>query len=646
MEIESEINHNEKNPRNKFRKNNKNNKFLRNAKGFGKRGSCGRGTNIPDDVYQYLINILDAMKNGFESLEEKCSMADNVFDNCVDHEVHLASNQVGSKALEFLIGFVSENHLTNFMQKFSENFRPICSDSFASHVLQKMVEIAFLRSKAYKNMDEEDKINNAEEPITKKIKVNDCEDETYNTKTKFSKNHRKECSEFVLKVGKFLLNNLEDFIWDTHASHIMRTCILCLSGIYSKKEAFDQNNISNILSNANYYQVPSEWIEIAKEFSQRIELWPQFSELPYSDLTSGFLSILCLALKQIDKNFLKHFGRKILIEAFIKIEENDEKKEIKDGIDNENESANKAQDELNMAKVFYSSSSIRLLETLIILSGPKLFTQLYAMLFPGKILPLSLDRTTNFAVQKIIENVKEKTDFESIFEELKDSFEDILKIGHTGVVSALSSTCLRLQTKQGAFIKAIQTALHTIDSKEKSDQIFKCLLKLKPYEIAIQDKTQFVHLHGSLIVQNILRFNKPIFLVNSILNFSSIELVAILNTQKGSFIADVFLESKFIGEKSREKFIRHMEGTYIDLAITKSGSRVIEKFIESSNESQKTRIVKELSEKENQLNGTFFGRLIFKKFRISTYKLSPAEWKTSFNKTKKAEKLFKDILEK
>lgn len=55
--------------RNKKKK--KNSRFLRNAKGFAKQGIYGRGTHIEDDQYNYFINILDTMKNGFEDIEEK-----------------------------------------------------------------------------------------------------------------------------------------------------------------------------------------------------------------------------------------------------------------------------------------------------------------------------------------------------------------------------------------------------------------------------------------------------------------------------------------------------------------------------------------------------------------------------------------------
>lgn len=40
-----------------------------------------------------------------------------------------------------------------------------------------------------------------------------------------------------------------------------------------------------------------------------------------------------------------------------------------------------------------------------------------------------------------------------MFDELQDSFLDILNCGHTGVLLALAQTCKRLVAKQGAFVQ-------------------------------------------------------------------------------------------------------------------------------------------------------------------------------------------------
>lgn len=55
--------------RNKVKKRKK--KFIANVKGFGKRGQYGHGAHIESDEFSYFINIMDFIKKGFDSLEDK-----------------------------------------------------------------------------------------------------------------------------------------------------------------------------------------------------------------------------------------------------------------------------------------------------------------------------------------------------------------------------------------------------------------------------------------------------------------------------------------------------------------------------------------------------------------------------------------------
>lgn len=54
------------------RKNRKKRKnFLSNAKKYAKKGQMGRGTQIPEEMYQYFVGILESMKKGIENEDER-----------------------------------------------------------------------------------------------------------------------------------------------------------------------------------------------------------------------------------------------------------------------------------------------------------------------------------------------------------------------------------------------------------------------------------------------------------------------------------------------------------------------------------------------------------------------------------------------
>lgn len=572
-------------------------------------------------------------------------MANNVFEQTVDKEIHISSNQIACTILEHLMPYVESTTLERFHNTFADNFRPICSDKFSSHILEKLIEVSFLRSVGHLQNNEEDTVIKSKKPRMATVP----DEKEYNLTESFNDSHRENCKNFVIKSSKFLLNNLEDFVWDPYACHVIRTSLLSLAGIFVfKTKDFVTSNHQphhNTADKEKPLNVYDDWSEIIKEYAERLQAWPQFVDFPYDELSSGLMQSLCLALKHSDKSTLKHFGKKILNDSFIIESESvaeDVKDDVKDDVKEEIQPDDRST--LKLPKVFTTEPSIRLLETLTISAGPKLLTQIYAKLFSSRLIELSSMRSANFAVQKLLENIKVKEDFEAIFDELSPDIENLLRT-HTGVVHALCQTCLRLSAKQGPFVQSLQSALHCTMPKEKSDRFAVLCMKLKPYEVDANDKSNFVHLHGSLILQAMLNFNKPIKLVQSMLDTPSIELADLFCSPRGSHVVDAFLESKFVGEKSREKFLKHMDGHYLDMAITKHGSRAVEALFEAAGDNQKTRIVKELAEKVNQLNGSPTGRLLNYKFRVNTYRLSPAQWKASFNKESKVEKLFKGIVD-
>ena len=72
-----------------------------------------------------------------------------------------------------------------------------------------------------------------------------------------------------------------------------------------------------------------------------------------------------------------------------------------------------------------------------------------------------------------------------------------------------------------------------------------------------------VNLHGTLIAQEILHFNKPMKVVNSILASDSEKLCQILSDPRGCHITDAFMTSSTIGEKSHESLIKILQQNFI-----------------------------------------------------------------------------------
>ncbi|XP_055631144.1 nucleolar protein 9 [Toxorhynchites rutilus septentrionalis] len=598
-------------------------RFLQNAKGFGRKNSFGRGAELEQDEYNYFLEILEALGT-LQDAEERSTMANNVYEQIQGKEIKTSSNQLSSRVLENLLGYTEEATFERLMEVFGENLRVVCCDKFASHVLQKMLFVAMLRCVGELQSETEAKFALG----NKKRKLQIDDEMVFNLNhSAFGEGHRKTCGKFVKKMAKFLLNNLEEFVWDSFGNYVIRQCVLNLAGIaelkVTKRESSEQMKLI----------VPDKWFKLISEFSLRLLSWPQFPEFPYNEFTSVLLQNILMALKQSGDLFqLLQIGEKLLNESFLLVV-NDDSVEKED-----------VEDKPKLPKVFQQDSSVRLLEVLLLVVDPEfLKDNLFKKLFQGKIAELSKTPATNFAVQKLLDTIFDKHILEHMFSELDDGLEGILQLGHTGVVAALANACNRLSCQQGKFIKLLLDALHC--SEVSGEKLLTSILKLMPPEVAAKQESTSIHLHGSMILQAVLEFNKPIKIVTAILDTKNDRLVKIFTDPKGSFIVNAFVQSKFVGEKSREKIIRHLEGCFMDLALSSHGSRVLELLYEVAGPAQKEAIVRELSERVAQLNSKPWGAIVNRKLLIDTYRKNPSQWKRSFSFDSKKEKLFDKILE-
>ena len=383
-----------------------------------------------------------------------------------------------------------------FSESFDEVLRPFCSDRFASHVLQKLISVCAHRGN-YVKIDNEDV-----------VEIKHSEAQKYN--------------EIALKLCKYVINNIEEFIWDTYANHVLRTAIECLGGII---DLSSNNNKKKMGPNLEIRRkVENEYKVLLISTCKRLLKLPQLAEFNHDDLTSGFVQSILYSLKDIDSDLNSALISRIITECFTKSD-----------ID-------------NLSNVFNNECSIRLLEVCLAVSDPKVFTNIFETYFENKLGQLSLMKGANFCVQRLFEHCPTKEELEKYFDEISIHFESILKVGHTGILASLAKACCRLHVRQGPFVNSMCKILHCDESNERQIQIVPLVVSLKTYEEYESLKSNVeakitTNLHGSLIVQAILHFNKPIKAVNSILGMKSQELSELFSDPKGSRVMDAFMES-------------------------------------------------------------------------------------------------------
>ncbi|KAL2740372.1 hypothetical protein V1478_000513 [Vespula squamosa] len=579
------------------------------AKKFARRRN--HGTDLDTETYQYMVRILELMREDFPSVEEKLIFINNVYEQSIGHEVEYSKNQVGSRVLESLLKYASLEAIQRFTDALSSSMRPISSDRFASHVLEKIIVVCADRGNKSKSSLETPKSKETENVQDIVIDVKESEVKSYN--------------DIVIKLSKYLINNLEEFVWDTYANHLLRTVVECLGGLIDTSDG--QNRTKQMLHIIERREIIQEYKDFLIDACNRLYNWPQFLEFGKDELTSGLLQSILYSLKDIDKKLTKSFINKITKECF------------------------STEEDGKLSNIFDCESSIRLLEACLAVAKSKSFDHIYEEYFKGNLTNLCTTQGTIFSIQKLLDHCESKETFEKIFEEIEALFSDILQANYTGILVSIANASKRLQTKQGAYVTMIIKMLGCDMSEEKQYQIIKCISTLKKQNelesLKEENQTELpINLHGSLIIQAVLNFNKPIKIVNSLLALNNEQLLNLISNSKGSHIVDAFMDSKYIGEKSREKLAKKLQGCWAQLAQSTHGSRCLDKIWIWSHQKQRMFIMEELAAAGEILRASKSGKIILNKLNVPLFVRNKKDWTELQGKEGKMKALFADIIKK
>lgn len=190
---------------------------------------------------------------------------------------------------------------------------------------------------------------------------------------------------------------------------------------------------------------------------------------------------------------------------------------------------------------------------------------------------------------------------------------------------------------------------HCFTPETRQIKIVPLVSRLITYEVAEQpadDQPAFkCHIIGSQIVQTLLHFGKPIKIVQSLLEMDTSQLRDLLSDPFGSRIVDAFFSAEFVGEKSHDKLIQKLQGSFYSLATSKFGSRSLDCIWRACSVKTRQSIGEELLQKETALQGNYFGRIIFENYALPLLKRQKGDWKTIQDKESKKRKLFADIVD-
>ncbi|XP_011878925.1 PREDICTED: nucleolar protein 9 [Vollenhovia emeryi] len=569
------------------------------------------------DTQQYMMSIMDVIRNDSTSPEEKTILVRNVYQEIAGCEVKWACNQLGSLAMDSLLKYANLEDIRQLVRAFESSLRRLSNDRFASYILQKIIIVCADRgnrvaASSAGNVAGDKTSTESENAVDAATEIKPSEAQSYN--------------DIVLKLSRYVLNNSEEFVFDAYANYVLRTVVECLSGLieYPKSipESSRKNKKHTMPDLAKRRPVIQDYKALLTQSCDRLQKWPQFRQFGREQMTSGLVQSILYSLKDVDSDLVNTIIQKITTECF----QTGEGEKLSD--------------------IFNSEYSVRILEACLVVAEPKTFEELYRTLFAENLEYLCSTQSTNFSVQKLLDYCVNKEIFEEIFDKVVEHFPKILKQGFTGILLSTGNACLRLQAKQGPFVNAMVELLKCDASGENQTQLVRCITTLKkPSQLTASDSL-VLHLHGSLIMQAILKFNKPIKAVNALLGMNNEELVRLFGEPKGSRILDAFMDSKYIGEKSREKLCKTLHGAWAELARSKHGSRCVDKIWAWARMNQKVIIMEELAAEGQSLGSTQPGRIISTKLNVPSFAKDKKAWLQLQGKEEKTKAMFADVIGK
>lgn len=163
----------------------------------------------------------------------------------------LICNQVISKIIEKLLTVGKPEIQMKFANIVQKEMRIICTDPYGSHVLERIMHIF--------------------------MEVICSKDE------KFDQEYVDFCQKWLCSVCQFAFNNVEDFISDIYASHILRTSLQCVSGVdvgvLLMKSNRSRRHMEGENKETSMKPLPptksAEFLTILNDFAQRFVAWPQ-----------------------------------------------------------------------------------------------------------------------------------------------------------------------------------------------------------------------------------------------------------------------------------------------------------------------------------------------------------------------------------
>ncbi|XP_011436179.3 nucleolar protein 9 [Magallana gigas] len=547
--------------------------------------------NVNEETVNYYVRIAATLDEGFEGDEDRELFLRNVFIQLEKEDIHVFMHPSLQDVLVKLTELCNVEQTIKLLQILKDNTAELLNDGKARKVMcSLLLQVAEFSG---------------------------------GEKSKEQREHLEELQEVFLEICQSLKGDVENVL-------VVKTVLQVLSG-HVNMSAKDIGMKRN--KTTWNYTPPTEFIQTFHEMCEEIFSLDDIQEKVEHNKASMVLTHVFPLLHKVDTPTCHKFIRKYLTMSGV------------------------LTDHEKFQWLVSDSRGSFLMQTIIECCSDEIYTELYSSVCKGHLLSLAVHPQANFVLESLIKGAKDKEQFEEIFVELKENFEDILAFNHLRVITSLAKAACQLKTCQMKLVKHLLRAFHCFEPEDRQIMFVPLLATLTTYEVYFgieegSDKPENenptlgkVNIHGSLILQTLLVFKNPKYVVNSLLHMTPKNLQCLACDPSGSHIMEVYFKSTTVTEKNKAAMVDRLQDVLQDIACSSCGSWIIETMWTELPLPQKTVIVKALAKHDRRLAGDQYGRFIHRNCGVSTYINSVRHWTEMQTSSQKKRKMFEDILQ-
>uniref|UniRef100_A0A8C6UAU8 Nucleolar protein 9 n=1 Tax=Neogobius melanostomus TaxID=47308 RepID=A0A8C6UAU8_9GOBI len=555
------------------------------------------GENADGDV-GYFRRVDDRLKEGFEDDEMKEMFVQNVLSEVKGKAALVALDRTASITLQHLLPLSSLDQVAEVLKELTgeagSDVKAVACSYCGSHVVESAIRQMSRWSETPETETEEDGPLEAQ----------------------------------VLCLSRMVRESSAEFIKHVHGSHVVRTLLHVMAGCIGPPRTDTQPaaKARHVLPQLVDFDIPTSfWYEL-KELTENL-----MTNVNRDAVFQTMLTVCHRKRPKLCKKLLNH-----IIEYL---------------------TSRSAAPGVSPLLVFLKDqASSHLIEKVILLSHKALLRDIYKNHFRGQLVDLALHPIANFTIQRLTCDMTAQRGslFPKLFDELVEGVEAILAAGHMGVIVQMAESCAESGERQDELMRCLLGAFHCAEPGSRHTSCLPLFLSLLTYEVYYHSDTaeggidtqaplKSMCYHGSRLVQALSKFKERSLLLSSLRALSPGDLLTLAADSVGSHVLQALITTS--SDKGRGKILKRLEGQYVHMACSRSGSRTLEAIWSSASVTHRQIIAQELAPSESQLRSDQFARHVWAKFALSHFIHRRSHWMEIQTGESKKRKMFSDLLE-